>query len=169
MNIKWRQIINTNYVKWDLDPRQEPKSKVRLGPSGGQEPKSKVRLGPSGARTKEQSETWSLGKNQRAKLTSFEMWCWRTVLRIPSTAKRSNESIMVQTGKKHAGEHEAQTQVGILRTRSSGWGPGEGSGQWFWGGTVEADQGVVRDEDGWMRWWRLPDCPFSTWRKQLET
>jgi len=31
-----------------------------------------------------------------------------------------------------------------------------------WGRVVEADEGVVREEDGWMRSWRLPDCPFST-------
>jgi len=44
-------------------------------------------------------ETWTLSKNQRAKLTSFETWCWRRMLRVPWTAKRTNESILAQIGK----------------------------------------------------------------------
>jgi len=44
-------------------------------------------------------ETWTLGKNKRAKLTSFEMWCWRRMMRVPWTAKKTNEPSMAQIGK----------------------------------------------------------------------
>lgn len=39
------------------------------------------------------AETWTLNKTSRVKLNSFEMWCWRKLLRIPWTAKRTNASI----------------------------------------------------------------------------
>jgi len=42
------------------------------------------------------SESWTLRKKERAKLNAFELWCWRRMLRIPWTAKRTNASICKQ-------------------------------------------------------------------------
>lgn len=41
-------------------------------------------------------ETWTLSKAQRARLEAFEMWCWRRMLRIPWTAKRTNVSVLAE-------------------------------------------------------------------------
>ena len=43
-------------------------------------------------------ETWTLRSNDRRRLDAFEMWCWRRLLRIPWTAKRTNISIIQQLG-----------------------------------------------------------------------
>src|SRR5271163_707024 len=43
-------------------------------------------------------ETWSLHKSQIKKIRSFEQWCWRRLLRIPWTAKRTNESVQSEIG-----------------------------------------------------------------------
>ena len=39
-------------------------------------------------------ESWTLKKAERQRIDAFELWCWRRLLRIPWTAKRSNQSIL---------------------------------------------------------------------------
>ena len=39
-------------------------------------------------------EGWTIKKAEWQKIDAFEMWCWRTLLRIPWTARRSNQSIL---------------------------------------------------------------------------
>lgn len=40
------------------------------------------------------SETWTLRAADRRRVDAFEMWCWRRMLRVPWTAKRTNISIL---------------------------------------------------------------------------
>ena len=39
-------------------------------------------------------ESWTLKKAEHWRTAAFELWCWRTLLRVPWTAKRSNQSIL---------------------------------------------------------------------------
>ena len=39
-------------------------------------------------------ESWIVKKAQRQRTDAFELWCWRRLLRVPWTAKRSNQSIL---------------------------------------------------------------------------
>ena len=39
-------------------------------------------------------ESWTIKKAERQRIGAFELWCWRRLLRVPWTAKRSNESIL---------------------------------------------------------------------------
>jgi hypothetical protein len=39
-------------------------------------------------------ETWTIRKKERKRIDSFELWCWRRLLRIPWTARRTNRSIL---------------------------------------------------------------------------
>ena len=39
-------------------------------------------------------ETWTIQKPERRRTDAFELWCWRTLLRVPWTARRSNQSIL---------------------------------------------------------------------------
>ena len=39
-------------------------------------------------------ETWTMKKTERRRIDAFELWCWRRLLRVPLTAKRSNQSIL---------------------------------------------------------------------------
>ena len=39
-------------------------------------------------------ESWTLKKAERQRIDAFELWCWRRLLRVPWTARRSNQSIL---------------------------------------------------------------------------
>ena len=39
-------------------------------------------------------ESWSIKKAERQRMDAFELWCWRRLLRVPWTARRSNQSIL---------------------------------------------------------------------------
>ena len=39
-------------------------------------------------------ETWTIKKAERQRIDAFELWCWRRLLRVPWTARRSNQSIL---------------------------------------------------------------------------
>ena len=59
-------------------------------------------------------ESWTVKKAERRRIDAFELWCWRRLLRVPWTARRSNQSIVkgdqswVFTGRTDA---EAETPV----------------------------------------------------------
>ena len=38
-------------------------------------------------------ESWTIRKAERQRIDAFELWCWRRLLRVPWTARRSNQSI----------------------------------------------------------------------------
>ena len=39
-------------------------------------------------------ESWTIKKAERRRIDAFELWCWRRLLRVTSTARRSNQSIL---------------------------------------------------------------------------
>ena len=39
-------------------------------------------------------ESWTVKKAERRRIDAFEVWCWRSLLRVPWTARRSNQSIL---------------------------------------------------------------------------
>ena len=39
-------------------------------------------------------ESWTLKKAERRRIDAFDLWCWRRLLRVPWTARRSNQSIL---------------------------------------------------------------------------
>ena len=39
-------------------------------------------------------ESWTVKKADRRRIAAFELWCWRRLLRVPWTARRSNQSIL---------------------------------------------------------------------------
>ena len=42
-------------------------------------------------------ESWSIKKAEHRRIDAFELWCWRRLLRVPWTARRSNQSILKET------------------------------------------------------------------------
>ena len=42
-------------------------------------------------------ENWTMKKAERRRIDAFELWCWRRLLRIPWTARRSNQSTLKET------------------------------------------------------------------------
>ena len=41
-------------------------------------------------------ESWTIKKSECIRIDAFELWCWRRLLRVPWTARRSNQSILKQ-------------------------------------------------------------------------
>ena len=39
-------------------------------------------------------ESWTIQKAKQQRIDAFELWCWRRLLRVPWTARRSNQSIL---------------------------------------------------------------------------
>ena len=39
-------------------------------------------------------ESWTIKNAERRRIDAFELWCWRRLLRVPWTARRSNQSIL---------------------------------------------------------------------------
>ena len=39
-------------------------------------------------------ESWTINKAEHRRIDTFELWCWRRLLRVPRTARRSNQSIL---------------------------------------------------------------------------
>ena len=39
-------------------------------------------------------ESWTIKKAERRRIDAFELWCWRRLLRVPWTERRSNQSIL---------------------------------------------------------------------------
>ena len=42
-------------------------------------------------------ESWTIMKAEHRRIDAFELWCWRRLLRVPWTARRSNQSILKET------------------------------------------------------------------------
>ena len=45
-------------------------------------------------------ETWTIKKAEGQRIYAFELWCWRRLLRVPWTARRSNQSILKEINPK---------------------------------------------------------------------
>ena len=65
-------------------------------------------------------ESWTVKKAERQRIDAFELWCWRRLLRIPWTARRSNQSILkINPG--IFGRNDAKAEAPVL------WPPHEKS------------------------------------------
>ena len=42
-------------------------------------------------------ESWTVKKAEHQRIDAFELWCWRRLLRVPWTARRSNQYILKET------------------------------------------------------------------------
>ena len=49
-------------------------------------------------------ESWTIKKAECRRIYAFELQCWRRLLRVPSTARRSNQSILKEISREHSSE-----------------------------------------------------------------
>ena len=47
-------------------------------------------------------ESWTIEKAERWKIDAFELWCWRRLLKVPWTARRSNQSILKESSSEYS-------------------------------------------------------------------
>ena len=58
-------------------------------------------------------ESWTMKKAERWRIDVFELWCWRRLLRVPWTARRSNQSMLkeISPGVHWGTDVEAETPI----------------------------------------------------------
>ena len=61
-------------------------------------------------------ECWTVKKAEHRRIDAFELWCWRRLLRVPWTARRSNQSIL----KEISPEYSLEGQMLKLKVQYSG-------------------------------------------------
>ena len=49
-------------------------------------------------------ESWTIKKAEHRRIDAFELWCWRRLLRVPWTARRSNQSTLKEISPEHSFE-----------------------------------------------------------------
>ena len=61
-------------------------------------------------------ESWTVKKAEHQKIDAFELWCWRRLLRVPWTARRSNQSILREINQSwdFFGRNDAKAETPIL-------------------------------------------------------
>ena len=60
-------------------------------------------------------ESWTIKKAEYQRIDAFELWCWRRLLRIPWTTRRSNQSILKEISpEKIIGKTDAEAETPIL-------------------------------------------------------
>ena len=65
------------------------------------------------------SESWTIKKVEHQRIDVFELWCWRRLLRVPGTARRSNQSILKKISPEYSleGLMKLKLQYFVLLTR----------------------------------------------------
>ena len=59
-------------------------------------------------------ESWTIKKAEHWRINAFELWCWRRLLRVPWTARRSNQSILKEISPEYSLEGLMLTETPIL-------------------------------------------------------
>ena len=67
-------------------------------------------------------ESWTIKKAECQKLDAFEVWCWRRLSRGPWTARRSNQSILIELNPENSLERLMLQCFGHLMQRANSFG-----------------------------------------------
>ena len=59
-------------------------------------------------------ESWTIKKAEHRRIDVFVLWCWRRLLRVPWTARRSNQSILKEISPKFIGRTDVEAETPIL-------------------------------------------------------
>ena len=97
-------------------------------------------------------ESRTVTKAERRRIDAFELWCWRRLLRVPQTARRSNQSILKDQSWDFFGRNDAKAETPVL------WPPHvkswlTGKRLWWWEELGAGGEGDDRGWDGWMATW----------------
>ena len=98
-------------------------------------------------------ESWTIKKAEPRRIDAFELWCWRRLLRVPWTTRRSNQSILKEISPEYSLEGlmlELKLLILCLpdtKNWLAGKGPDAGK-DWSW-----EEKGMTEDEMvGWHHW-----------------
>ena len=59
-------------------------------------------------------ESWTVKKAEHRRIDAFELWCWRRLLRVPWTARRSNQSVLKEISPQFIGRTDVEAEAPIL-------------------------------------------------------
>ena len=94
-------------------------------------------------------ESWTIKKAERWRIDAFELWCWRRLLRVPWTAKRTNQSILKEISPEYSLEGlmlKLKLQYfGHLWEELTHW-----KRPWCWERLKAGGEGDDRGWDSWM-------------------
>ena len=127
-------------------------------------------------------ESWTIKKVECQRIDAFELWCWRRLLRVPCTARKSNQSILKETvlnihRKDWCWNWDSNTLATWYKELTH-W-----KRLWCWESLKAGGEGDNRGWDGWMAsrwtwvwissgswWWTGNLVCCSPWsRKELDT
>ena len=100
-------------------------------------------------------ESWTIKKAECQRVDAFELWCWRRLLRVPWTARRSNQSFL----KEISPEYSLVGLILKLKLQYFGhliWRMTHWKRPWCWERLKAGGEGNDRRWDGWMAsptWW----------------
>ena len=98
-------------------------------------------------------ESWTIKKAERWRIDAFELWCWRKLLRVPWTARRSNQSILKEISS------ECSLEGLMLKQKLR---------PWCWERLKAGGEGDHRGWEGWMasptQWTWVWTSSGSWWR-----
>ena len=97
-------------------------------------------------------ESWTIKKAECWRIDASELWCWRRLLRVPWTARRSNQSIL----KEISPGHLLEGLILKLKLPYFGhlmWRTDSFEIPWCWQRLKEGEEGDDRGWDGWMASW----------------
>ena len=94
-------------------------------------------------------ESWTIKKAEHQRIDAFELWCWRRLLRVPWTARRSNQSILKEISPEYSLEGlMLKLKLEYLATwweELTLW-----KRPWCWERLKAGGKGDNRGWDGWM-------------------
>ena len=94
-------------------------------------------------------ENWTIKKDEHLRIDAFELWCWRRLMRVPWTARKSNQSIL----KEISHEYLLEGLRLKLKLQSFGYLIRRTDSQkktWCWERLKAGREGDDRGWDGWM-------------------
>ena len=104
-------------------------------------------------------ESWTIKRAECRRIDAFELWCWRRLLRVPWTARRSNQSILKGISPVCSLEGSMLKLklwcFGHLMWRVTHW-----KRPWFW---ERLKAGVEGDDRGWDDWITSPTRRMWAW------
>ena len=56
-------------------------------------------------------ECWTIKKAEHSRIYAFELWCWRRLLRVPTTARKSNQSVLKEISPEYPLDAEAEAPI----------------------------------------------------------
>ena len=108
-------------------------------------------------------KSWTIKKAECQRINAFELWCWRRPLRVPWTARRSNQSILKEIKPEYSLEGlmlklKLQFFGHLMQKANSLERP------WCWERLRAREEGGNRGWDGWMAsWTQLTWVQANSW------